>query len=252
MTSLIEAHVINTETPLVQSMSIEEDPWRPEDSTNKYLLSINLVSHKYYDGNVRFWWSGENFYELMEKVFDSWRKGYNIYFIASDSKGQKFAYFALTNLGSHQKILSADEHGKRSHFWSNNFKITGLFVRGKDIMLVMTKGMMGYGNKRSQGLCFVKTWKDAQDVIDRWKNERRPMILTSICYSSSIQEYVLVGTESSKHQILYWRATDLHSSCYNSTLLFTDPVTHKNLIVMTENKYGDIRGCSVLERYPVV
>ncbi|KAL9953314.1 hypothetical protein ACROYT_G040712 [Oculina patagonica] len=166
-------------------------------------------------------------------------KSYSIYSLACD-ENLGFGVFFMENYGSNQTIVRNVYNIKR--VWEDGFKITACAARGSTFYVIMTKDTEEYKGKIQ--VCFTcVTWAEAQNEIQKVRKEGKA--ITGICYSTGLEQYFVVMTESSERQTHKWFgdgsaannwADKQYHVGYHPTVIFKDPTDNKILVVMTTDK----------------
>ncbi|KAL9953310.1 hypothetical protein ACROYT_G040707 [Oculina patagonica] len=166
-------------------------------------------------------------------------KSYSIYSLACD-ENLGFGVFFMENYGSNQTIVRNVYDIKR--IWEDGFKITACAARGSTFYVIMTQDTEEYKGKIQ--VCFTcVTWAEAQNEIQKKYKEGKA--ITGICYSTGLEQYFVVMTESSERQTYKWFGDgstannwvdEQYHVGYHPSVIFKDPTDNKILVVMTSDK----------------
>ena len=127
--------------------------------------------------------------------------------------------------------------------------ITSCSARGSTYYIIMTKNVEGFHGK-GQSFFESKSWSVAKTKIqENWNNGK---IITSICYNSGLEKYLIVMTESTAGQDYEWFNTSEGAKRSEwlkkqekvwlvPMIFFLDPTDNQLLVVCTTDKSR--KGC---------
>ena len=126
-------------------------------------------------------------------------------------------------------------------WWDKGYMITACGARDSRFYCVMTRGAKGYEREKGQSWAIQSTWNEVKKYIsEKWKEG---MIITGICYSTGLKQYLVIMTESADGQS-YHRGSEGMSEWMEEqyekkrhpTIIFTDPTDQEDFVVMTTDK----------------
>lgn len=162
-----------------------------------------------------------------------------IYSLACD-QNFGFAVFRMGKYGTAQAIVTNLSDIEKK--WEDGFAITSCAARGSTFYIVMTKGTVEYRDKQQKWFTFY-TWNKTRDEIN--EQIKAGFTVTGICYCTGLTQYLVVTTKipevKSRHNfddtnaVLNWM-DEQHLVGYHPTVIFTDPILNKALVVMTTDE----------------
>ncbi|PFX14089.1 uncharacterized protein LOC111345226 isoform X1 [Stylophora pistillata] len=137
------------------------------------------------------------------------------------------------------QIIVNDVSGIREGYDAGYF-ITECAARDSKYYIVMTKDVNECDNEMQQKAVSERNWSEIREEVERGYEEG--MVITGICYSPKLREYLLVMTESPAGQNYKWFdegfpitpwLNNLHKEGFHPTIIFKDPADGKVLVVVT-------------------
>lgn len=180
---------------------------------------------------------------------------FHIYSLACDDTFG-FGIFAMWGFGDDQKVIRLSRHYEDyedyedallEHF-IEDYSVTACGARYSTFFFVMTKGAEGYDDKL-QSVFTGNTWADTKKKIGR--ESKKGKIITSICYSTDKEEYLVVMTESYESQNFRWSTGNEEDQKWENeekakgrrpNIIFKDPTDGRLLIVATSDEQYDKSG----------
>ena len=189
------------------------------------------------------WGFRDNYDSFLEFVRKKWKlrngKSQNIYSLACD-ENKGFGVFFVQNYGTSQTIVKNTSHIKEK--WQAGFKITACAAQGSTFYVIMTKDTEEYEGKL-QSWFTCSTWAEAQNKIEEKYEEGK--VITGICYSTVLDKYFIVMTETTENQTYKWFynyvgrskwISEQYKEGFHVTIIFKDPIDDNILVVMTTDK----------------
>lgn len=124
----------------------------------------------------------------------------------------------------------------------DDFKITACAAQGSTFYVIMTKDTEEYKGKL-QSWFTCSTWVEAQNKIEKKYEEGK--VITGICYSTGLDQYFIVMTETKEGQTYKWFDNrvgrskwigEQYKDGFHITIIFKDPTDDNDLVVMTTDK----------------
>ena len=154
-----------------------------------------------------------------------------------------FGVYLMENYGTNQTILSDTADIKK--YWDEGLQITACAARESTFYIIMTNDTKEYHGKwQKWHVC--KEWKQVEDKIQ--EGYREGYAITGICYSTGLEQYFVVMTETPGMQSYKrfdttkedsdrenWVHEKYHQGLHPS-IIFKDPNDDRLLIVMTEDE----------------
>ena len=201
------------------------------------------------------WWLASDYDSLMKYLAEQKlpgkcvaKEGNYVFSLACDDD-LGFGVFTLGGFGTAQEITWDSGSDIVTEWWDAGYEITACGARNSRFYYVMTKGAKGY-NGKAQACGTMNSWGEAEQFIEAMWGEGK--IITGICYSTGLNQYLVIMTESSEGQIYEllesagkdwldeWYAKEHHP-----TIVFKDPSQQNILVVMT----GDANRSGYTNRY---
>ncbi len=204
---------------------------------NGYFCGCFAPLKMYYPAPARTWGIRKNYDDFSEFVDEQW-KSTDIYSLACD-ENFGFGVFFMANYGTSQTIVTNTSDIEEE--WNEGFKITAYAARGSTFYIIMTKDTEEYKHK-AQAWFTRNTWTGARDEIQT--AHKKGKAITGICYSTGLEQYFVVMTETSERQTYKWFEPgtstkwmdEQYEEGYHPTVVFKDPTDNKTLVVMTRDK----------------
>ena len=185
------------------------------------------------------WWLASDHDQFMDYVEKERSEGRHVFSLACDDD-LGFGVFTLEGVGTDQGVTWDSDMSSVQEWLDEGYRITACGARNSRFYYVMTRGAMEYEGK-SQTCITRSTWGEAVQFIEEMYKEGER--ITGICYSTGLEKYLVIMTESSEsgqcsmwgnEGISEWMA-EQYSKRHDPTIIFTDPRSQKNLVVMTSD-----------------
>ena len=228
---LLGSEMKNTKQLLI-SQSIENGKISAifaEDSRYKPRPALSWVNRDDHDGFLRY-------------IEDERRsKGKHVFSMACDDYFG-FGVFTMKDFGTDQDITWDPDMSTVQQWYDKRYRITACGARNSTFYYIMTRGAKGYDKKNQ--ICKIKdSWQEADEYIrQQWEDGK---LLTGICYSTGLKQYLLVMTESSGEQSYSWGTSsqivdfdwveEEYDRGLSPTIIFHDPSSDRVLVVMTSD-----------------
>ena len=240
-TDFISSHVLNSQDILI-SQSMHDG----------FFSGIFASSKLYNPRPATSWGITRNYDSFLEFADEEWKRvngrSKNIYSLACDEKFG-FGAFFMDGYGTKQVIIeSTDDIQKQG---KDGLKITSCAALDSTFYIVMTKDTKEYDGK-GQKWFTRSTWSETRDEIQEGYKEGK--VITGICYSTGLEQYLVVMTKMPQRQSYRWFNTteaialsDWEDKKFEQgfypTIIFEDPTENLTLNVMTEdeNRSGYVR-----------
>ena len=237
-TDFISSHIFNSQDILIsQSMH------------NGVFSGIFASSKLYNPRPATSWGIRRNYDAFLEFVKEEWKwvngRSKGIYSLACDEKFG-FGVFFMEGYGTTQVIINSMDDLKKE--WDDGLRITSCAALDSTFYIVMTKDTKEYDGKR-QTCSTRSTWTDTREKIREGYKEGR--VITGICYSTGLKQYLLVMTKMPQEQTYRWFGNteriarsdweqEKFKQGFHPTIIFKDPTGNETLSVMTkdENRSG--------------
>jgi len=162
-----------------------------------------------------------------------------IYSLACD-ENLGFAVFFMNKYGTAQAVVTNLSDIEKK--WEDGFQVTSCAARDSTFCIIMTKDTDEYRDKQQMWFtCY--TWNKTCDQIN--EQIKAGFTVTGICYCTGLRQYFVVLTKipevKNSHYIydttavLNWM-DEQHHVGYHPTIIFTDPILNKTLVVMTTDE----------------
>ena len=237
-TDFISSHIFNSQNILI-SQSMHDG----------FFSGIFAISKLYNPRPATSWGIKRNYDAFLEFVNEEWKwvdgKSKGIYSLACDEKFG-FGVFFMEGYGTTQAIIKSTDDIEKQ--WDDGLKITSCAALDSTFYIIMTEDTKEYHEK--QQMWFTRsTWRETRDEIQKGYKEGKA--ITGICYSTGLEQYLVVMTKMPQGQTYRWFDTTetitmsdkKFKQGFHPTIIFKDPTDNKTLSVITkdENRSGYVR-----------
>ena len=233
-TDFIRSHVFNSQNILIsQSMH------------NGFFSGIFASSKLYNPRPATSWGIRGNYDAFVDFVKEEWKwvngKSKGIYSLACDEKFG-FGVFFMEGYGTKQVILKSTDGITRQ--WVDGLKITSCAALDSTFYIIMTKDTKEYHGKQQKWFT-CSTWEETNNKMQEGYKEGKA--ITGICYSTGLEQYLVVMTKTPEGQAYRWFDTtettamsdwedDKFKQRFHHTIIFKNPTDNKTLSVMTNDE----------------
>ena len=233
-TDFIRSHVFNSQNVLIsQSMH------------NGFFSGIFASSKLYNPRPATSWGIRGNYNAFVKFVIEECNcvngKSKRIYSLACDEKFG-FGVFFIEGYGTKQVILKGTNGITRQ--WGDGLQITSCAALDSTFYIIMTKDTKEYHGKQQKWFT-CSTWKETNDKIQEGYKEGKA--ITGICYSTGLEQYLVVMTKTPEGQTYRWFDTtetiamsdgedDKFKQRFHPTIIFKNPTDNTTLSVMTNDE----------------
>ena len=240
-TDFIRSHIFNSQDILI-SQSVQ----------NGFFSGIFASSKLYNPRPATSWGIKRNYDAFLEFANEKWKrvngKSKKIYSLVCDEKFG-FGAFFMDGYGTKQVIIESTDDIQKQ--WKDGLKITSCAALDSTFYIVMTKDTKEYDGK-GQKWFTRSTWTETRDKIQEGYKEGK--VITGICYSTGLKQYLVVMTKMPQRQTYRWFDTaetiamsdwerEKFKQGFHPAIIFKDPTVNETLSVMTkdENRSGYVR-----------
>ena len=209
-------------------------------SINNGKLSAIFGKDSRYSESASGWWLASEHKKFLEHVKEERSEGRHVFSLACDDD-LGFGVYTLGDFGTDQGVAWDLGEPDLKEWWDNGYMITACGARDSRFYYVMTRGAKGFERGIGQSWAKQSTWNEVKKYIsEKWKEG---MIITGICYSTGLKQYLVIMTESSEGQDYKWESEGIsewmdeqYEKKHHPTIIFTDPIDQDDFVVMTTDK----------------